>query len=367
LFFTIRRKTAGRLLTAAVLGVWLAGTGAAAEEAPALLEPVGVKMDTAAAYIGEIAQITVYEGAVAPRVQELYFTVNGQVGDVNVVVGQQVRAGDVLMTLDGEAEEERMEALRRQADYLETMDGYEKRLDQLSLEKLAVELSQLRGDGDTEAAARKELDLEAEKMAQAFEQELRSMELARVQDELRALEAQVQGYTLRAPFDGCVLYGAALETGSAVSAYSPVLYLADDAELTVESEYISSTFLDNAHDLYALIGAEKYSLTPVELDREEYISRVLAGETIRSQFQIDQADEALHAGLYAAVCLVGQYASDALLVPGNALYRDAAGQYVYVVEEGERVRRPVRTGIATDGLVQIVEGLEEGALVYVKE
>lgn len=337
-------------------------------EVPQLLEPVGVELDTATAYIGEIAKITVFEGAVRPYVEELYFTLNGNVNEVHAVVGQQVKAGDVLVTLDQEAEEERMETLRADIVEHKTNAAFDEQLEKLEMMMLETELEHLRSSGaDSSAIRLKELDIEEEKINQAFSQELRGMQLTALEEELAKLEEEAGGRVLTAPFDGVIMYGTAMEKGTYVNAYNPVIYLADDTKLSVQSEYISSTYSKFAHDIYALIGEKRYEITEVEIDQQEFVSMALSGEALTSEFTIDNPDEELSSGQYAAVCMVSDYKPDALLVPANALYHDAAGRYVYIVEEDERIRVPVKVGISTDWLVEITEGIEEGAVVYVKE
>lgn len=365
-----------RAMCASVLSVMLLSGGAIAQEAgesaqaavPQLLEPVGVALDTETAYIGEISDITVYEGSVRPYVEELYFTLNGSVDEVHAVVGQAVKAGDVLITLDWEAEAERMDDLRADLEEHATIAAFDAQMEEIEMMMLETELAHLRSTGaDSSAIRLKELEIEEKKIDQAFEQELRSMDRTALEEELAKLEEESQGRVLTAPFDGVVMYGVQLEKGSYVNAYSPVIYLADDTKLTVQSEYISSTYSNFAHDIYALIGGKRYDITPIEVDHSEFVAMALSGEALSSEFTIDAPDELLCSGQYAAVCLVGKYKPDALLVPSNALYRDAAGRYVYVVEDDERVRVPVKTGITTDWLVEITEGIEEGAVVYVKE
>jgi len=53
---------------------------------------------------------------------------------------------------------------------------------------------------------------------------------------------------------------------------------------------------------------------------------------------------------------------DALVVPKEALRRDSAGDYVFVLAGGRLERRPVRTGISNVSLAQITGGLSPGAL-----
>ena len=95
-------------------------------------------------------------------------------------------------------------------------------------------------------------------------------------------------------------------------------------------------------------------------------SKILSGEAPMLQYSIDNPDETLAAGQFAVVCVESSYVADALIVPTNALFTDTT-RYLYVMEDGVRVRRDVKTGIFTDWYTQITEGLEEGEVVYVKD
>ena len=54
---------------------------------------------------------------------------------------------------------------------------------------------------------------------------------------------------------------------------------------------------------------------------------------------------------------------NAVLIPVTAVNVDMNGDFVYVVEEGILVKKPVVTGISSDTMIQIVEGLSEGEQV----
>jgi len=335
---------------------------------PELLEPVGVKMDTAKAYIGDLSKITVFDGSIVPYVEELYFEKEGVISEINVVLGQEVKAGDVLATLEHESQDDRLESLTRKIDELQTNGAYSDALAEIDLRMLELELRALttRNPVDKQAVELKKLDIEEFRLELALEAELRSMELLRLQEELSALKEQMGKNELIAPFDGRIMYGLQLVKGSYVAAYNPVIYLADDTRLSIQSKYVSPSITEASYAIYALIGANSYDLTIVPLETSEYISRVLAGETVMSEFTIDEPDDSYSVGQYAAVCIENQHLEDVLLIPSNALYSDATGRYVYVVQDGERVRQNVRTGAVTDWETQITEGLEEGAIVYVK-
>lgn len=339
------------------------------QEIPELLEPAGLKMDTATAYIGEISEILSYDGAIVPYVEPVYFTVGGVVDEIHVIVGQEVKTGDPLISLDNEAQSERIETLQAEIELLSTNIAYAEALAEIDRAILETELQALliQSPDDGDAIALKELQMEEFDVNLALESDLRNLELTRLQDELTSLQIQSERKVLTAPFDGVVSFLSNIEVTSYVNAYTPVMYIADDSRMTIETELLSETDIQKAHDLWALIGPERYEIAHRQMDLQEFYSQVLAGEAVMTQFDILNPDDTLSTGLYAAVCLERNYVPDALLVPTNAVYGTGDDAYVYMIEDGRRVRQPVTRGVSTDWLTQIREGLEEGAIVYVKE
>lgn len=366
------QKITGRALRAlgcCALTLALGLPCACAQEVPELLEPVGVKMDTVAAYIGETKKIAVYEAEIAPKIEELYFTVDGTVAEVNVIIGQQVKAGDVLITLDQEELEEQLEDVREQIAHHERNAEYDDALAKLDLAMLETELRALmeQNPRNDQAIALKQLDIEQKQLDMKLSAELFALGSERLQAQVDSIMEDMADAELCAPFDGVVVFGKQLQRKSSVGAYEPVLYIADENELKVRTEYIPNTATENVHALYALVGGNRYDVTPVPIDDKEYISRVLSGETVMSEFEVLVPDDTIVSGAYAVLCIETQYVEDALLVPSNAIYSDGGGKYVYVVKNGERERVSVRTGFVTDWETQILEGIEEGAVVYVKD
>lgn len=362
-------KAIGRRAAALGLCVLCLMSCAFAQEAPKLLDPVGVQVDSVQVRRGEISEQTAYSGAVVPAVVELYFEQEGVVEEVLVSVGQMVRAGDVLVTLNRETEQERMDELKEQIIRLETTGSYEERLAQIDLAMLDVQIKQLRTQGsqNEDAAALKELEREERRLAMEYDADVRQLQLKRLKAELDALDQESARAAIIAPVDGQVMYLSSIGRGSYVTAYTPQIYLADESRLTVETEYVHGSTLDRADDMYALIGGEKYAVEPLPVDESDYISKVLTGETVNTAFQVNAPEAVLSAGEFAAVVLVNSRREDALIIPANALFRDGLTAYVYVMENGVRHRRNVQTGVITDWDVQIVDGLQEGEWVYVEE
>lgn len=357
-----------RSLFCVLLCLLLAAVPALAQEAPQLLEPAGVQLNAVAAWVGDLSDIDVVEGAVVPYTQEFWFEQDGMVDIVHVTPGQTVRAGDPLITLDTDTQEEQLQNARSRMEQLQTNGEYEEKLAKLDLDILDLELRMLKNASpyDEAAVQLKQIEIREKQLELELDAELRRMELVQLESEVAELERSIACNTMTAAFDGRVMFMASLNHGSYIGAYTPLVWLADDTQLFVEAAYISEREMASAHALYAHIGAKQYPLTYLPQDEQDRLAKVLAGEELTVRFAIENADDLLEAGQYAAVCVESNYAADVLLVPSNVLYTGEQ-KYLYVIEDGVRVRREVTTGLVTDWYTQITDGLEEGELVYVKE
>ena len=366
MYWTLKRTAALFLALAGIL--LLPGCqGTAEQQAPELLEPVGVQMDTAAVTRGEIYNIQYLDGEIKPAVEALYFKTEGTLEKKNVNVGDLVTKGQILAQLDESALLEQIDALQKQLDYQKNDAQFSVQQQQLDIDIAKLELEQMREQGASAAQIQvKELDIDKLETALSHSRELQAMEQKRLSDQLAELQAKAGDNQLVAPYDGRVYIGG-LSEGAAVQGYTPVLYLVNESELVISAEYISEADLRDATRIYASVGDQIYDVAYEPYDQEEYVSRVLYGEDMDTRFSIDAAGAALESGQYVCVYIQSGYKEDVLTVPVNALYRDETGQYVYRMEDGKRVRCEVEVGMTSDVKAEILEGLQEGDEVYVKE
>lgn len=368
-----------RLKIAAVillLAFSLAGCGKSAPipSAPALLPAAGVASDIASAFIGENKVIKTVDASVNPYVEELRFTVNGVVDEVLARPGDRVKKGDRLITLDLDAERERAEALADELLYARTVNGYDNDMAEIDIRILSAELEALRARGaDKTEIELKALALEQARLHLNQAKELQALDLTSKEAELAKLQKTLESDALYAPFDGVVAREITLTRGSRVHAYETVAYLADDTRLHVSASYIpESTVLTATGGYYALIGDSRYEIEYEPIEKEEFLSLMLAGNPIESRFRIvgpDGWENRLEAGQYAAIVLVNGYTPSALLVPANAVLSDSGGKYVYVVGEGgQRVKRDIRIRQPVGAIyAEVLEGLSEGERIYVTD
>lgn len=337
---------------------------------PQLQEPVGVQPDTATAYIGEIYDITYVNSAVVPYVQELSFETDGIVSVIHCYPGMEVEKGDALIELDQSSMQARVAQLEEELEHDSRSNEYADSLAQLDIKLLQVELAQMKAQGaSAQQIALKENEIAQKQASLRQTQELRKLDLTVKREELEELRLSLGKNIIYAPFSGRVIWGNSMAEGTRVTAYEPILFLADDTRLHLSGDYIAEAQIRSADMVYAHIGGNRYEIELRPMDQEAYMAAVLAGETLRTQFDIIGPEGLLNeveAGEYAAICICTNYVEEALLIPGDAVMKDATGSYVYVDEDGTRVRRMVKVGQSTQSLIQIVEGLQEGEVVYVK-
>ena len=80
--------------------------------------------------------------------------------------------------------------------------------------------------------------------------------------------------------------------------------------------------------------------------------------TMTVEMLIPNKDEMIKPGEFAHVTLVLGEKPNAITVPQDAVLRDNAGTYVYVVRDTIAVRRDVKTGVTDNGRLEILSGLD---------
>lgn len=340
--------------------------------APELIEPVGVKLDTAEVKRQDIYQLKYFDAAVVPYVEKLSFVVDGKIESINVLAGDMVKKGDVLATLNQDAIAEHAQQLSEEIDYLSKELEFSRREGQLqlSIEKLKLEKLRAEAGGTADAIKLKEADIALMSLKYEQQAEADKFKINTLIKQLASTREKLGSNEITAPFDGRIVYMNLVQPDSSIKAYEPMFFIADDTKLHIDSAYVNEASLNSANEVYAHIGSADYAITPHAVDWHEAVAVALAGGELRSAFDFTDADklpEDMESGRYAAVILKTGLVKDALVVPANAMYSDGMGRYVYKLVDGKRVRAQVTVGRMTSTMVQIKDGLEEGELVYVKE
>ena len=286
---------------------------------------------------------------------ELHSKISGFLQKMNVDIGDRVKAGQVLATLEvPELQDELHNALasqlRAEADYTNA--------------HLAFTRLQTVDRGHPDLVAQQDLDAAAARDAAG------SAAIAEARAEVEKFRTLAAYTTITAPFDGVITRryadpGALIQAGTTSETQSmPLVRVSGNYRLRLDF-YVS---VDNVKDVH--IGG------PVDVRVESLAGRMLRGKIARFsgkveedtrkmtvEVNVDNPDLELVPGMYATAMLQTDVRPGALSIPIEAA---AVGKKdtVYVVNGGGQIEeRKITLGIETPGDYEVLSGLKEGELV----
>ena len=268
--------------------------------------------------------------------------------------GQDVRAGDLLFSLDRRP----FEAALRQAEA-----------------NLARDIAQAE---QAHAQARRYVQLReegvaAEAQTEQFEAEARALD-ATVQADRAAVERarlNLEYCTIRSPLDG--------RTGRLMVNVGNLVKASDDPALVVINQ-ITPIYASFALPEQYLGDVKKYMAAGTlkveaagrddparsERGRVSFVDNTVdtTTGTIRLKGVFPNAEKRLWPGQFVDVVLTLTEVPNAIVVPAQALQESQAGEFVYVVKaDGTVDSRPVETGQTVAGLTIVKQGLHAGEIV----
>jgi len=345
----------------------LTGCQKEVDNVPELLNPVTVTFDSVKVEKGEIYNVTAYQGNVTPYVESLSFTKDGTLKEMRVVVGDRVEEGQILARLDDENLQEQIKDLEEQIEEITVSGEFDDRIAELD-----IRIAQLDYDKRLIYSTISELEpLEVEirilktKLEQS--RETRELQLDKLNGELSDLKDQLNKLDIKAPFAGEVVYILTSAKGAGVEAYEPMICIADPERLFIVTDFIAVPTIEFADRITAHVLDTEYDISYLPYEDDEYIAMLLSNDNMSTRFSFDKISDEVESGQFALISLVTNYKDDAIVIPINSLYKDEGGHYVYLIADGKRERCNVKVGITTDIEAEILEGLQEGDVIYVKE
>jgi membrane fusion protein (multidrug efflux system) len=258
---------------------------------------------------------------------EVIAKVAGEVRELLVEEGAIVTKGQVLARLDGDR-------LR------------------LTLNESAARLRKLQRDYERNV----ELQQKGLISAGDFEKIKYEMEALEASHNLASLELD---YTqIRAPIDG-VVSARYIKLGSTLAVNAPVFRVTSLEPLIAYVHVPEREFTSIAAGQTAQLYIDALQRDPITADVTR-VSSVVDPATGTFKVTIEIYDQArrIKPGMFARIGIVHDRHENALLVPRSALVEEAAAASVFVVADGLARRKPVTTGYTSDGMVEILTGLD---------
>ncbi len=260
--------------------------------------------------------------------------VSGEVMELLVEEGQYVKEGQVLARLD--AERLRLEMLAARASLKQARAEYERNVD----------LS--------------ERGLISESMFDSLQYDLRALEAAY---DLRSLE---YGYSsIRAPISGIVT-AREVKPGQHLAVNDVAFRITDTSELIAHLQIPQGELakFSAGHAASIEVASMPGKTVMATIARISPTIDTRTG-TFRATAIIENDAGELAPGMFGRFTIAYEEHIAALVVPTEALINEDDESSVYVVSDGEVVRRNVETGVQSDGKVEILTGLTEDDVIVV--
>ncbi|MBJ6127681.1 efflux RND transporter periplasmic adaptor subunit [Microvirga splendida] len=179
-------------------------------------------------------------------------------------------------------------------------------------------------------------------------------ELGQIEALIAGQETRLESYVLRAPVSGVVLRQDG-EVGEVAEPGTVLFWVGEPKPLQVEADVNEEDIPRVAVGQRAVLKADAF---PDQVLEAQVDSITPKGDPVAKTYRIHLSlpeDTPLRIGMTVEVNVIVRVASEALLVPSNAL----RGGSLFVVEGGVARRRDVKAGIRGTGHTQVLEGLND--------
>ncbi|MBO4787629.1 MAG: hypothetical protein J5531_01880 [Lachnospiraceae bacterium] len=353
------KKRIAILLTLTVLMLSFTGCGEK-ENVPELLYPV----ETAnAVCVVKKAPLTVVQstgGYVVPECVDLKFDYETSAYRVAVELGDHVTAGQLLMELNPELEDniKRLELsiVREQTEYDYDLEQFNKQIK--NLRNFANMLGSSY-DGRMMRLQMQEMQLNFDRSHSELEKKI-----TEEREELKKMQQEAADAKVFAPCDGTIVYQSVYQDGDPIAKNKTFLTIAKDNTRLLACGYISASDYASYSSVKAKIGDAVYDVTYLPYTEEEVYNLERTGNKYDSYFKADLPDS-VEVGDYVQFVFERTTANPVISVPNSAVIKYGTQYSVMLVRDGYMESREVTVGESGLNDTEITSGLSEGDVVYV--
>ncbi len=295
--------------------------------------------------------------------------VGGRIDKLPVDIGDKVKKGDVLFTLDDQ------DLQTEKAQHKIEIDGAKLQVTgaRLAVEKLEINFKRTKELFESKLLAQEiydntKNDLEVAK--NAFD--LAKNNLDRADKALQTVEDKLAKTKITAPFDCTILtrpvsVGQAVSGSGGVNSGTEVLTIADLSELIINAHV-------NQADVTRITANQKVQIEVEAVPGLKLfgrVDRIAPQATIKNGIKgfstrmIVKNDEksGVRPGMTANLTIPLQSADNVLAVPLAAVFTDQGDRFVYMKQDEKFVRTPILIGVTDYDYAEVTKGLQGGETV----
>ena len=305
-------------------------------------------------------RVTVVGNLIGAATVDVVPKVSGRLESVAVRLGDAVRRGQLLATLE---DRELREQVRQTEASLEVSKATVRQRE-ADLKNAQSNLERSRNLFGRNLIARQALDdAEARNDAAQAQVDLASAQAAQASARLEELRINLSNTRIQSPVDGYV-GSRRLDPGAFVGTNSSFLSVVDIHFVRLVANLVEKDLRRIVLDMPAQVEVDAYP-GEVFTGRVARLAPVLdpATRTAQMEVEVPNPTARLKPGMYARVQFLVAERADAVTVPRNALV-DLEGTRGVFVADGKTARfKPVKTGIVDGEAVEITDGIGDGATV----
>lgn len=402
IFYIILIIIVGLLIAQSAQRIYLKRQEAITEK-PTIQPEKIVPIQVAKVQRGEINSLLTVSGLVEPKEAVRVFSKTvGQVKEILIQEGDQVKKDTILMRLDDE--QIRLQVAQARANLDSAQASLERikagaRPQEVSQVEAAVRQAKINMDSAEENYLKmQKLFSEGAISEQQHDQAKNQLEIARAQyqsasesyklitegasaQDIRAVEAQVRqaqsalelaqsqlnNSIIKAPISGSVT-SISVKTGELASSAIPLLSILDISELSVKTGI-------SEKDIGVVQIGQEAEIFIDAFPREKFSGEVASkgvlvdpvSKTMEIKIRIKEPPVVIPPGVFARANIITEHNTDALIIPSTALTRKADGLFVFVLENDEQTvkRRSISTGITQGNRVEVLDGLTDNEIVVI--
>ena len=205
-------------------------------------------------------------------------------------------------------------------------------------------------------------------------------EYKRSKASLEYLKAMLANTIIRAPFSGTIIrkYKEEGEVISSIGQPETILLLADVSKIKAKVEVDESDIGKLKMGQTAYVTTDTYPgekfygkiakigmMVGKKLIKSNDPKEIMDKKVLETEIELNPTEK-LTLGMTVDAKIIIVEKEKALIAPKKAVQRDENGEFIYVMSNGKKEKRRIKTGDRDDVHVEIVKGVKEGERVAVK-
>ncbi len=327
----------------------------------------------------------VLSATVIPYIEEYRPGDNLTVQNINAFPGDEVKKGDILVEADPKAIDDQIKATQKNIENMDKQYEEYVKMQEDQLKQKRTSLNNLQGymdaynrnpDGYDQDVANVQLigpyktlaySIESIEVEMRQHKELYDLDRAQAVKNLNNLKKNKQKLSVVSGMDGVVVgQKSEVSQGSYLSKDESVIAVADMSQKLLRCEYVNSSKMRKAKEVYAVINGKRYEVEYQLMDSDEYTTLTAKGENVYTTFHLLGAGDEVEIGSFAVVVLINDVKENVLSVPKEAIGKDELGSYVYILDNaGNTSQSYVSLGMSDGVYTEILSGVNpEDKIVF---